>query len=267
MGTFERPVLLLDDLIYPKSLIEIIKDQIKVKKFAPEFFGGDYIRLIVISSDDEDKLDETSRQIQSIFYNYIKNVGVLIIDNEEVITQLKEIEKQINNEIPEKNYYDWFITLAFQCRQMTVPLNGYGEEKRQYNPSSTIITLKHENEIYSNYIFFSSNGSLLNNIVINELIKKARKKINILIDKDFKPKIKKKNKRDPIESRLRHEVFKKDNYKCLECGKTNKETTLHVDHIVPVSQGGSDELDNLQTLCQACNLAKSNRKWEGGKNE
>lgn len=73
------------------------------------------------------------------------------------------------------------------------------------------------------------------------------------------------NKRDPIETRLRHEVFKRDNYKCLECGKGKKETTLHCDHIMPVAQGGSDELDNLQTLCQACNLAKTNRKWNGGK--
>jgi 5-methylcytosine-specific restriction enzyme A len=68
-------------------------------------------------------------------------------------------------------------------------------------------------------------------------------------------------KRDPIESRLRHEVFKRDNYKCLECGKDKKETTLHVDHIIPVSKGGTDELSNLQTLCQACNLAKSDKNW------
>lgn len=74
-------------------------------------------------------------------------------------------------------------------------------------------------------------------------------------------KIKNNKKRDPIESRLRHEVLKRDNYKCIECGKGKDETVLHIDHIKPVSQGGSDELENLQTLCQACNLAKSNKKW------
>jgi 5-methylcytosine-specific restriction endonuclease McrA len=35
--------------------------------------------------------------------------------------------------------------------------------------------------------------------------------------------------------------------------------TLHVDHIVPVSRGGLTLDDNLQTLCQECNLGKSNR--------
>lgn len=76
-----------------------------------------------------------------------------------------------------------------------------------------------------------------------------------------KPKIKRRN---PITPALRHEVFKRDNYRCLECGATNKNTRLHVDHIIPVSQGGSDEFDNLQTLCEECNLAKGNRAWKGG---
>jgi hypothetical protein len=69
-------------------------------------------------------------------------------------------------------------------------------------------------------------------------------------------------KRDTIGSKLRHEVFKRDGYKCKECGTTNKEGILHCDHITPISQGGTDELSNLQTLCNKCNLAKSNKKWE-----
>lgn len=74
-------------------------------------------------------------------------------------------------------------------------------------------------------------------------------------------------KRNPIPKNIRHEVFVKDGYRCVECGATNKEARLHVDHILPVSQGGSDELRNLQTLCQECNLGKSNRKWVGGNNK
>jgi 5-methylcytosine-specific restriction endonuclease McrA len=33
---------------------------------------------------------------------------------------------------------------------------------------------------------------------------------------------------------------------------------LEVDHKVPVAQGGSDALDNLQTLCVDCNRGKRN---------
>jgi len=69
--------------------------------------------------------------------------------------------------------------------------------------------------------------------------------------------------RKPIDSKLRHECFKRDGYKCVECGATNKEKILRADHILPVSQGGTDELSNLQTLCEDCNFAKSNKYWKG----
>ena len=65
-----------------------------------------------------------------------------------------------------------------------------------------------------------------------------------------------------IRAEDRHNVFVRNDYKCVECGASNKETTLHIDHIIPVSKGGWGNIDNLQTLCFACNMAKSNRIWE-----
>lgn len=57
---------------------------------------------------------------------------------------------------------------------------------------------------------------------------------------------------------MRREVFKRDNYTCVECrARKSDGATLHIDHIIPVSKGGTDELDNLQTLCKDCNLSKS----------
>lgn len=67
-----------------------------------------------------------------------------------------------------------------------------------------------------------------------------------------------KRKRTRIPRGLRHEVFKRDNYTCVECGARKEDgATLHIDHKIPVSKGGTDELDNLQTLCSDCNLNKS----------
>lgn len=71
--------------------------------------------------------------------------------------------------------------------------------------------------------------------------------------------------RQPIPRQLRHQVFQRDGYRCRECGATNKETRLHVDHIKPVAKGGTNDLSNLQTLCEACNLAKYTDEWVGGK--
>lgn len=62
----------------------------------------------------------------------------------------------------------------------------------------------------------------------------------------------------------RHLLFKKYNYRCAECGATNKETTLHIDHIKPIVIGGTNNEDNLQVLCKKCNLVKHTDEWVGG---
>ena len=73
-----------------------------------------------------------------------------------------------------------------------------------------------------------------------------------------------KKKKDPISGPLRHEILKHAHYRCMECGAKANQVRLHIDHILPISQGGTDELCNLQVLCEQCNLAKHNRMWKAG---
>jgi 5-methylcytosine-specific restriction endonuclease McrA len=67
--------------------------------------------------------------------------------------------------------------------------------------------------------------------------------------------------RNRMNSGVRYQVFSRDNSRCRRCGATPQShgVSLHVDHIVPVSKGGKTEMNNLQTLCEDCNLGKSNR--------
>jgi|GEM_PF-1077666 len=65
--------------------------------------------------------------------------------------------------------------------------------------------------------------------------------------------------RPPIPASLRVDILKRDNYRCKKCGATSKETQLEVDHIHPVSKGGTNDPRNLQTLCKRCNLGKGAR--------
>jgi hypothetical protein len=59
---------------------------------------------------------------------------------------------------------------------------------------------------------------------------------------------------------IRWQVFQRDNWKCVSCGSTSDdEIILHIDHIIPRSKGGKDHIDNYQTLCNICNIGKSNK--------
>lgn len=79
-------------------------------------------------------------------------------------------------------------------------------------------------------------------------------------------------KRKPVISRninpqLRNEILERNGYTCQRCGagpgdvdpfNPGRKVRLHIDHIKPISQGGTDSKDNLRVLCSACNQGKSN---------
>lgn len=72
----------------------------------------------------------------------------------------------------------------------------------------------------------------------------------------------KKTNRDP-SLRLRYKVLARDHFTCKQCGASpakNSFVELHIDHIIPWSKGWETVFENLQTLCQKCNLGKSNLK-------
>lgn len=59
------------------------------------------------------------------------------------------------------------------------------------------------------------------------------------------------------------EVLSRDNNTCQNCGSKKD---LQIDHITPISRGGSNEKSNLQVLCRDCNLSKRDKKpseWTG----
>lgn len=54
-------------------------------------------------------------------------------------------------------------------------------------------------------------------------------------------------------------IFARDGNKCIRCGSVEY---LTLDHIIPKSRGGSNDDDNLQTLCRKCNGRKGNNLQE-----
>jgi 5-methylcytosine-specific restriction protein A len=64
------------------------------------------------------------------------------------------------------------------------------------------------------------------------------------------------NKYNPIEVFKYAEKNLKQGKSCARCLSKNK---LEVDHIVPLSKGGDNSINNLQILCSSCNKKKGNR--------
>ena len=65
--------------------------------------------------------------------------------------------------------------------------------------------------------------------------------------------------RSSISKALRYKILKRDRFTCQACGARAPDVELEVDHIIPVSKGGTDDESNLTTLCKACNRGKSNK--------
>ena len=53
------------------------------------------------------------------------------------------------------------------------------------------------------------------------------------------------------------ELLEHYGHRCLCCGRSD--VALTVDHIVPITKGGRNDIDNIQPLCQGCNSRKSNK--------
>jgi hypothetical protein len=63
-------------------------------------------------------------------------------------------------------------------------------------------------------------------------------------------------KREPIADDVKLVVWARDGGACVRCGSTEK---LHFDHVIPVIKGGGSSPENIQILCEQCNLKKSDK--------
>lgn len=71
------------------------------------------------------------------------------------------------------------------------------------------------------------------------------------------------SERAKMTKALRWEVLARDEFTCKACGRSplkGDRIKMHVDHIKPIAKGGKTVKPNLHTLCEECNLGKSDRE-------
>ena len=99
---------------------------------------------------------------------------------------------------------------------------------------------------------------------VKEQNPKYRQKKRQQAIRDLKLQIKgvKKSNRNAYANKRKHEeyyneVLERDGYKCVYCNVDLKTVDFHIDHRIPINDGGSNNISNLQATCVTCNLYKN----------
>jgi len=82
--------------------------------------------------------------------------------------------------------------------------------------------------------------------------KRKREDRGILVKDIFK-----KTKRDSLSKDERFDLIRSQNYKCNLCLNPFGSSSFEIDHIIPLEQGGTNDLANLQGLCDSCHIFKT----------
>ena len=75
------------------------------------------------------------------------------------------------------------------------------------------------------------------------------------------------NKRKYLSRKMKKPLIAKYGQVCHYCEQETEYNQLGIDHIIPVSKGGTDEEDNLVLCCNACNVAKGTMDYDEFKSQ
>jgi len=206
---------------------------------------------------------------------------------QQIVESLQALARERNRDTFTQKEYDSWKKRLLSSHQVAVIFGSWAKAMEKANLDPGWGFTKDPTEMVEIFMdCWEENDSAPNEKVFEQYLRKINSKYSVMVYKryfggyrrlikkiiDFQSEkiseaqltekyIGRKKNRKMISAGRRHDVFKRDRYRCAICGKSSKEDDikLEVDHIIPVAEGGTDDLDNLQTLCIDCNRGKKDK--------
>lgn len=190
---------------------------------------------------------------------------------EKIEERLPEIDQALEhvkqNRVLYKKYADELSALqssasAAECKQLGIPYKRFLKiEQKLVNDISISPICEMQIECEKEYTSPAGRNEYFEGDVFSEeeirTMVETIKQENIMRSSE---EYRRKMERRRVTDKLRYQILRRDGFRCQLCGASQADgVRLHVDHIIPVSKGGTSDVENLRTLCDRCNLGKSDQ--------
>lgn len=202
-----------------------IDDKMSTMKeyFELNIFYSNYLAIQKSKQEEKDKIEKDKKIIRE------EEKRIRDIELEKKKAEVQKVKDDLDKEIELKKRKE-----KEDCEREEIIRNKKIEEELRYKNKIKKDILRKENE------------KKLSSDAVKELIEEG------LLPDNYNNTF----ERLSIPINIREVVWKRDKECCVIC---HSNTNLELDHIIPISKGGSNTINNLQVLCRTCNRKKSNK--------
>ena len=185
---------------------------------------------------------------ESFYRNIIQNLDRNISTYNEYISRLKEIKSTATEDFCKQIKFKFTTFIKYENRVFTNKILRKPQMEVTIYCKATYTSPAGRNHYYKDKSYTFSELKRYFDYTIK--LKEQRK------TRQYQIKV----ERAKMTDSLRYDILKRDNFRCQICGSSAQDgVKLHVDHIVPVAKGGQTIPSNLRTLCDRCNMGKSDK--------
>lgn len=210
---------------------------------------------ITFYESEKTKAKFDKRQLEDILYERIKedplDIGRALRDVEANRETYRDYESELHMLHSEATESD--------CKRLKIPYKRFlMTEQEMVREASLKPVLAIQIECRKEYISPAGRNEYWEECTFYERdIRRAAAEIGQDTAVKNSEEYRRKAERRRVTDRLRYQIIRRDGFRCQLCGASQADgVKLHVDHIIPISKGGTSDERNLRTLCDRCNLGK-----------